>query len=41
MANMGDAFSHEEIGQMMLITDLNADGKFAIKDMVKFGAQYA
>eukprot|EP00035_Acanthoeca_spectabilis_P018627 m.397896 g.397896 ORF g.397896 m.397896 type:complete len:140 (-) comp16773_c2_seq40:4224-4643(-) len=41
MANLGDSFNHEEIGQLMLMCDLNADNKFAIDDIVAFGQKYS
>ena len=41
MANLGDAFTSEEIGQLMLMVDMNADGKFSIDDIVKYGATYS
>lgn len=40
MANLGDAFNSEEIGQLMLMSELNAEGKFAIDDIVSYGATY-
>ena len=38
---MGDNFSHAEIGELMLIADVDADGQVKIDDLLKFLATYS
>mmetsp|Transcript_33628 Transcript_33628/g.88346 ORF Transcript_33628/g.88346 Transcript_33628/m.88346 type:complete len:140 (-) Transcript_33628:156-575(-) len=40
LANLGDSFNHEEIGQLMLLLEINADGKFSIDGLVKSLSKY-
>ena len=41
MGNLGDNFNSEEIGQLMLMVDMNADGKFSIDEIVKYVSTYS
>eukprot|EP00039_Didymoeca_costata_P018434 m.333410 g.333410 ORF g.333410 m.333410 type:complete len:143 (+) comp17142_c0_seq1:389-817(+) len=38
--NLGERFSQEEMGQVMLMADIDEEGKMQIEDIVKFCKQY-
>lgn len=40
IGNLGERFNHEEIGQMMLMAEIDSDGRMNIADMVKFCRDY-
>jgi len=40
IGNLGEGFSSEEIGQMMLMADIDSDGKMQIEDLIKFCVDY-
>merc|ERR1719272_172091 len=40
IGNLGERFSQEEVGQMMLMAEISDEGKMKIADMIKFCTTY-
>lgn len=40
IGNLGERFSSEEIGQMMLMSEINSEGKMSITDLIAFCSKY-
>jgi Ca2+-binding EF-hand superfamily protein len=40
IGNLGERFQPEEIGQMMLMAEINSEGKMSIADLIKFCNTY-